>query len=89
MTAATGVFRLASIFIRYRLLSMRNAFRARGRGRRSAVVAVVAVVAGAASVGAVASAVAGPSSTAAVALVATTAGVGASLSCRPSAPCTV
>ena len=51
MTASIDVFRLASIFIRYRLRSMRNAFRARGRGRTTLFAVVVAVATGLAYVG--------------------------------------
>ena len=41
--ARLGVFALAGLFIRCRLRSMRNAFRARGRGRATLVVAAVGV----------------------------------------------
>ena len=40
---AIGVFRLASILIRYRLRTMRNAFRARGRGRSTLFATVIGV----------------------------------------------
>jgi hypothetical protein len=41
LVARPGVFALAGIFIRCRLRSMRNAFRARGRGRATLIVAGV------------------------------------------------
>ena len=46
-----GVFRLASILIRYRLRTMRNAFRARGRGRSTLFATVIGVATGLAYVG--------------------------------------
>ena len=48
---AIGVFRLASILIRYRLRTMRNAFRARGRGRSTLFATVIGVATGLAYVG--------------------------------------
>jgi hypothetical protein len=48
---AVGVFRLASLLIRYRLRTMRNAFRARGRGRSTLFAAVIGVVVALAYVG--------------------------------------
>jgi hypothetical protein len=46
MTASIDVFRLASIFIRYRLRSMRNAVRARGRGRTTLFAVVFGAITG-------------------------------------------
>src|SRR5262245_20149818 len=44
-TAGIDAFRLAAIFIRYRLRSMRNAFRMRGRGRTTLFAVAIGVVA--------------------------------------------
>jgi len=46
MMASIGVFRLASILIRYQLRSMRNAVRARGRGRTTLFAFVFGAVTG-------------------------------------------
>ena len=48
---AIGVLRLASILIRYRLRTMRNAFRARGRGRSTLFATVIGVATAFAYVG--------------------------------------
>jgi len=48
---AVGVLRLASILIRFRLRTMRNAFRARGRGRSTLFATVIGVATGLAYVG--------------------------------------
>ena len=46
LPGAIGVLRLASILIRYRLRTMRNAFRARGRGRSTLFAAIIGVATG-------------------------------------------